>query len=177
MSFYKDLAIGRISELFVLQYIRMRDADADIVKGKHSAYDINAPTLELTYEVKGDYESQTYNNIVVEVEHPIGNPSGLRVTTADYWVHDTGRELIWIAVDEIWKCIIQVKHKTKVWTGPGDQYPKRASLVPIHLYRIYAFKCVPYTLETMIRMLDGIIPEDQLIHAQRHYRHKKSADA
>ena len=144
MAFKDDWKRGRISEEFVLQYIRRRDPDAYIVEGKHSQYDINAPTLELTFEVKGDYESQRYNNIVVEVNHPIGKPSGLLVTTADYWVHDTGKELIWIKPEKIKDCIIKHNYPYKDFTGGDDRHAKRVYLVPIEVYRTFAYMYYDY---------------------------------
>lgn len=138
MSFKKDLAIGHKSEERVLRIIQRRYPEAYRVLGMHVAYDIFVPELSVTVEVKGDYRSQDTGNIVVEVNHPIGKPSGLLVTTADYWVHDTLKELIWIKPDKIKDCIIKHNYPYKDFTGGDDRHAKRVYLVPIEIYRTFA---------------------------------------
>jgi len=138
MAFYKDLKVGHSSEDRVLDIIRKKYPKAERIDGKHSPYDIIVPELGITVEVKGDYVSQKTGNIVIEVNHPVGTPSGLLVTTADYWVHDTGKELIWIKPDDIKDCIMVHDYQWKDITGPGDRHAKRVYLIPVDTYRTFA---------------------------------------
>ena len=144
MSFDTDLAIGHKSEERVLRIIQRRYPEAHRIQGKHSAFDILVPELSISVEVKGDYRSQDTGNIVVEVNHPIGKPSGLLVTTADYWVHDTGKELIWIKPEKIKDCIIKHNYPYKDFTGGDDRHAKRVYLVPIEVYRTFAYMYYDY---------------------------------
>ena len=138
MAFIDDLEEGHRSEDRVLDIIRKKYPEAERIEGKHSPYDIIVPERRITVEVKGDYVSQKTNNIVVEVNHPVGTPSGLLVTTADYWVHDTGKELIWIKPQDIKDCIMVHNYQLKDITGPGDWHSKRVYLVPVNTYRTFA---------------------------------------
>jgi len=138
MSFDQDLKAGHRSEDRVLDIIRKKYPEAERIEGKHSPYDIIVPERRITVEVKGDYVSQKTGNIVVEVNHPIGTPSGLLVTTADYWVHDTGKELIWIKPQDIKDCIMVHNYQFKDIQGPGDWHAKRVYLIPVDTYRTFA---------------------------------------
>jgi len=138
MAFIDDLEEGHRSEDRVLDIIRKKYPEAERIDGKHSPYDIMVPELGKTVEVKGDYVSQKTNNIVVEVNHPIGTPSGLLVTEADYWVHDTGKELIWIEPKRIEECITVHNFPLTDIKGPGDWHFKRVCLVPVDTYRTFA---------------------------------------
>lgn len=138
MAFIDDLEEGHRSEDRVLHIIRKRYSEATRIEGKHSPYDIIVPELGITVEVKGDYVSQKTGNIVIEVNHPIGTPSGLLVTTADYWVHDTGKELIWIKPECIKDCIMVHNYPYRDWAAGDDRHPKRVYLVPIGIYRTFA---------------------------------------
>ena len=138
MAFYQDLKAGHGSEERVLRIIHKRYSKAKRIEGKHSPYDIIVPERRITVEVKGDYVAQKTGNIVVEVNHPIGTPSGLLVTTANYWVHDTGKELIWITPECIEECITAHNLPLKDIKGPGDWHFKRVFLVPIDTYRTFA---------------------------------------
>ena len=144
MTFHVDLAIGHRSEDYVLSIIRRHYPNAYRIEGKHSAYDILVPELGLTVEVKGDYRSQETGNICVEVNHPIGTPSGLLVTTADYWVHDTGKELIWIKPQDIKDCIMVYNYKPRDFTAGDDRAAKRVYLIPVHIYRTFATRHYEY---------------------------------
>ena len=138
MAFDDDLKAGHRSEDRVLHIIQKRYSQAKRIDGKHSPYDIIVPELGITVEVKGDYVSQKTNNIVIEVNHPIGKQSGLLVTTADWWVHDTGKELIWIKPKRIEECITVHNFPSKDIKGRGDRHPKRVYLIPVDTYRTFA---------------------------------------
>jgi hypothetical protein len=142
MAFDDDLKAGHRSEDRVLDIIRKKYPEAERIEGKHSPYDIIVPERRITVEVKGDYVSQKTNNIVIEVNHPIGKQSGLLVTTADWWVHDTGKELIWIKPKRIEECITVHNFPSKDIKGRGDRHPKRVYLIPVDTYRTFAWK--PY---------------------------------
>ena len=138
MSFDTDLAIGHRSEERVLRIIQRRYPEAYRVLGMHVEYDIFVPEMEISVEVKYDKRSLDTGNIVVEVNHPIGKPSGLLRTTADYWVHDTSKELIWIKPDKIKDCIMVYNYKPCDWAAGDDRHAKRVYLVPIEVYRTFA---------------------------------------
>lgn len=98
-------------------------------KGKFSGYDIIARNTEnddqLTVEVKGDYESNNTNNIIIEVEMN-DQPSALSVTKADFWVIVDGYVMIWIEPIDIYRFIEMYNTQRVMTVGNGDNKPKIA---------------------------------------------------
>ena len=126
--FAHDLAIGIERELKVLRDLQRKYPDAHRIEGKHSEYDIEVPG-KFTVEVKYDPASQRTGNIVVEYYHR--KVSGLHVSTADWWVFDTGERCIWLTRPAVHECIFNGSFQPVKIQGPGDRYPKWVFLVPV----------------------------------------------
>lgn len=126
--FASDLARGIESELKVLRELQTRYPDAFKVEGKHSEYDLEVPG-KFTVEVKFDPASQRTGNIVVEYYHRV--VSGLHVSTADWWVFDTGERCIWLTKSAVHQCIFSEQYHPVKIQGPGDRYPKWVFLIPV----------------------------------------------
>lgn len=128
MPFASDLAIGIEAELKILKQLQEKYPDAYKVEGKHSEFDLVVPG-QFTVEVKFDPASQRTGNIVVEYFH--GKTSGLHVSTADWWVFDTGESCIWLTRSAVHQCIISEQlHPVKIH-GPHDRLSKWVFLVPL----------------------------------------------
>ena len=84
-NFKNDIIIGEKKELEILNIIKGFDEDVYKIEGKFKPYDIIAPNLKKTFEVKFDIGSKKTPNFFLEYECN-GKPSGLASTKADYWV-------------------------------------------------------------------------------------------
>ena len=127
-QFKKNLKVGEISELSVLNIIQDKYPCAIKIEGKHSEYDLWIPELHQSVEVKRDYKSNHTGNLVVEV-YMYGKPSGLCATKADWWVFDDGKKLLWIKTRNL-KNFILIRNPTlKEFVGKGDNEPKKAYLI------------------------------------------------
>lgn len=80
----KDLPLGQNGEDIVLEFLREKYPDAERILGSHKEYDIHVPSQDLKIEVKTDIRSKDTGNIAIEHES-YGKPSGIKVTTADFW--------------------------------------------------------------------------------------------
>lgn len=86
MSFYEDLAFGNIYEKKLVELLD--NDDFKIMKGYFPFYDVEIIKEEVTtkYEVKTDRIS--YKNNCILIEYFCSNkPSGIFVTTADYYAY------------------------------------------------------------------------------------------
>ena len=59
-------------------------------EGNFKEFDIHCPHCDKTWEVKRDYKSAETGNFAIEIDC-FGKPSGIKATTADYWVIATER--------------------------------------------------------------------------------------
>ena len=84
-NFKNDIIIGEEKELEILNIIKDFDEDVYKIEGNFKPYDIVAPNLKKTFEVKFDIGSKKTSNFFLEYECN-GEPSGLASTKADYWV-------------------------------------------------------------------------------------------
>lgn len=88
--FTKMLARGEKAERYVLQHVKRYDSKARKIKGYHKQYDIIAPTLQKTFEVKDCQDARVAVPIETHCTRRLSNieplPSGILTTTADYWV-------------------------------------------------------------------------------------------
>ena len=87
-------------------------------------------------EVKFDYKSQETGNILIEL-FMFNKPSALLATEADYWVIDTGKEIMWTTPKKILECILINNINSQKITGDGDTQAKIACLIPIKLFKKY----------------------------------------
>ena len=126
-NFKNDLAIGHSVEDAVCAKIKKKYPKAYVKKGYCKEYDIYVPEIDKKVEVKQDKKSNYTNNIVVEIEMPLGTPSALSTTKSDYWVFDDGEIYIWITPDTLRQV---VKPFTPVkFIGNGDNKEKLAYLI------------------------------------------------
>jgi len=137
VPFAHDLAIGIQAELRLLEHLRQKYPDAYKVEGKHSEYDLVVPG-RFTIEVKFDPASQRTGNVVIEYYH--GKASGLHVSTADWWVFDTGERdgVIWLTQSAVRQCIVSESLQPVKIQGPDDRLPKWVFLVPLKVLKRYS---------------------------------------
>lgn len=133
--FYEDLAVGEAVEYEILKMIHhgktpFKEKFLKAYKPKiwTKKYDLIIPEIGKTVEVKQDFKAKYTDNIVVEIEFG-GEPSGLSVTTADYWVITDGYWVYWIELEKLKKCVHDYSYTLTGWIGPGDTKYKRAYLV------------------------------------------------
>lgn len=135
MPFAHDLARGIESELKVLRDLQQRYPEARKIQGKHSEYDIEVPD-QFTVEVKFDPASQRTGNVVIEYYHR--KVSGLHVSTADWWVFDTGESCIWLTRAAVHQCIFSESATPVRIRGPEDRYQKWVFLIPLDRLQRYS---------------------------------------
>jgi len=135
VSFQDDLKIGSRAESGLLKKLRQAFPLASRAEGLHPDFDINIPELNKTIEVKFDPRSNDTGNIVIEYFH--NKPSAFSVSKADYWVIDTGVEVLWFTKEGILDCILsEGMHPVKIH-GAGDRYSKWVFLIPLQSLRKY----------------------------------------
>ena len=125
--FYSDLPRGEKYEYKHLEKIKQFFPDMAKIQGKEKKWDLYSDSSKLGFEVKYDPKSQETGNIVVEIEMPPGNPSGLSTTRAKYWIFDTGKEEFYVRTDTLKDLVISFP--TRQFTGPEDREPKIAYLI------------------------------------------------
>lgn len=135
MSFKSDLEIGAQAEDKLLHKLRTVFPRSSRAEGLHPDFDIEIPELKKTIELKFDPRSQDTGNIVIEYFH--NKPSAFSVSKADYWVIDTGVEVLWFTREGILDCILnEGMHPIKIH-GAGDRYSKWVFLIPLQILRNY----------------------------------------
>ena len=75
-----------------------------MVPGKFKPYDIYIPENDLKVEIKADFKSKETGNILIELMM-FGEPSALLTTEADFWIFDTGDEIMVTTPSLIMECI------------------------------------------------------------------------
>ncbi len=135
-AFKKDLALGNKIEQRILAKIQKKYPSAVLIPGKFKKYDIFIPENESKVEVKVDYKSQETGNILIEL-FMFGKPSALLSTTADFWVIDTGKEILWTTPKKITECIMLNNIQSQEILGDGDSQKKIACLIPKKIFLKY----------------------------------------
>ena len=135
-AFKRDIALGNEIEHKILQSVRKKYPSAVLIPGKFKPYDIFIPENESKIEVKVDYKSQETRNIIIEL-FMFGEPSSLLSTEANFWVIDTGLEILWITPKKIFECILLNNIKSQKILGDGDANEKVACLIPYDLFKQY----------------------------------------
>ncbi len=143
-----DLAIGKTVEAQELIKIQKLFPDAHGIEGYCKEYDIFIPSANFGIEVKSDQQSQRTGNLVVEIEMPPDNPSALSTTKAKYWIFWTGKKSIMVLVSELRKLVKD--YNTVVFTGKGDNTPKRAYLMKQYIIERIAINFENGALDTFI---------------------------
>ena len=136
MTFAKDLSTGNAAEDRILEKLQAAFPLAYRMLGMHPDFDIWIPELGKSVEVKLDLMSQKTGNIVVEYYH--NKASALTVSKADYWVFDTGEELLWFSREGILDCILSEGMEPVRIAGPSDRFAKWAFLIPLRILQRYS---------------------------------------
>lgn len=136
-TFKQDLVRGKQIENYVLKQIKLIFPSATLIENKFKFYDIFIPEIEKKVEVKCDEKSQFTGNILIEL-FMFNQPSGLLVTTADYWVIYTGDRFIWISPSKIIECLLMNNIPSRSFIGNGDTEKKTACLVNQGLLEKYS---------------------------------------
>ena len=97
--FLFDLARGGQAEELVCKFLIAAGFPSHVDKTAGSKWDIKSEygRTYITTEVKYDEYEHHSGNIAIEVYNPhLGQPSGITVTKAFFWVHVLKHEMIWI---------------------------------------------------------------------------------
>lgn len=132
-----DLQIGESTELTVLKYIQKTYPKAYKIQGKKKEYDLVIPEINKTVEVKQDYKSHFTGNFMFEYQM-YGKPSGLSVTTSNYWAH-VDRDYIYFISTKILKALCE-----QMQIQTDEQNQAEFVLIPKYLFQIQpTVKMVP----------------------------------
>ena len=137
-KFQEDLAKGEVSERELMNLCEEQGKTPMKPKGLFKGYDFFVCETKLAYEVKRDYKSLLTGNVVIETEMPVGKPSGLRTTRADYWIFDLPECYVFIRVSRLRDLVWMEKLKLCEFVGNGDTTKKAAYLAPIPKLHEYA---------------------------------------
>jgi|SRR3990167_1133347 len=128
VSFEESYKKGLEFENILLAYLRHSDPDAYTVSGKEIRFDIVCPNTRKTYEAKYDYRAKETDKFAIEIEHE-GNPSGLPVSKADYWVLYDGEFAYMMATEALQE--ITRRSNFKIYSGEVEgKENKRLILIP-----------------------------------------------
>lgn len=107
-DFDLDLARGQVGEQLVKRLITQED---------------------LKVEVKSDFKAQHTGNVAIELQSR-DKPSGLSITTADYWaiVLNNGKQVIFIETEKLRQMVLEAKYRR---VRGGDNNTSELVLVPL----------------------------------------------
>ena len=128
--FEEDLLRGENYEYIVLHNLQKIFPSAFKVKGSFKEYDIFVPEKEFGIEVKYDHKSNETGNILIELEFPIGKPSGLNTTKAKYWIITDGKDYVRNTPKNIKNFVKENNVQARLITGQGDTESKLVWLLP-----------------------------------------------
>lgn len=141
-EFKAALKVGKLGENAVMDLCLKSGKTPAPIEGKFKPYDFIVLETKKAYEVKRDYKSKYTGNVVVEIEMPVGNPSGLQTTKADFWVFDLPTEYIFITPSQIKDILCFWDYKPSVFVGEGDDTAKKAFLIPVGSMKQNATKVI-----------------------------------
>lgn len=127
-NFDKDLAVGKEKEYAVCKVIKRQYPEAFVIEGKEIGYDIYVPEKAIKVEVKYDKKSDETGNYFIEIEDN-GKPSGINVTTADWWALVDKEMLLWIKPDTLKYVIYTVLKCPEISFGINGNGKKRGYLI------------------------------------------------
>jgi len=128
-DFNSTIVVGKIRQTEICNIIKKKYPSAYVVDGYFKGYDIYVPEANQSVEVKQDYKSKYTGNFVVEMEFDF-QPSGLRTTTANWWVFVDRELFIWITPNSLRKLISNLSISPAIFIGTGDTKEKTAYLLP-----------------------------------------------
>ena len=125
----RDLSLGQNGEDIVLEFLREKYPDAKRIFGNHKEYDILIPSQDLRIEVKTDLLSQDTGNLAIEYES-YGKPSGINVTTAEFWAFIYFYKDTWYG--GLWPIKSLKEVCKKAWSvSGGDDMASKIYLFPV----------------------------------------------
>ena len=133
MAFYdfkKDKVIGDEAEIHILNIIQKLYPKAYRVIGKEARHDIIIPEINKTIEVKRDVMSAKTGNLAIETFKKSGAPSGIMVSTANYWVIYSGDEIFFLDKEKLKNYATDANNNFRVVFG-GDSWATQMVLLPI----------------------------------------------
>ena len=137
MNFLEDLKFGEKYEKLFLNYVEYDEYKKP--QGKFKYYDLGIikGDKKTFYEIKADRLIHKTDNIAIEFSCN-NKPSGISVSTADYWgifeIIENGHELYIIPINEI-KLIINTK-TIKICKG-GDNFNSKMYLIKKEYFENY----------------------------------------
>ena len=137
-NFQESLRIGKVSENALMDLVRSVGKTPVGMEGLFKGYDFFVCETKTAYEVKRDYKSVLTGNVVIETEMPVGTPSGLKTTFADYWIFDLYNCYVFIRVSRLRDLVWMENLKLCEFVGNGDTTKKAAYLAPIAKLHEYA---------------------------------------
>ena len=135
-TFQTDLELGKEAEGKVLDTIQKKYPLAFGIEGKHKAYDIFIPELDVGVEVKHDLQTSTTGNIMIEISCN-GEPSGLMATRANMWAYCFDDEILWLPTMRVKDMIIEHNPELRRFTPKDEMCKVQAYLVPLDVAREY----------------------------------------
>jgi hypothetical protein len=127
-NFDGDLIFGHVGEQIIANRIKNKYPNTQLVTGKVKTHDLFIETHygEVTVEVKND--RTPHKNIFIETfntNNSLKKPSGINVTTADWWAYINNNEIFWFKTYKIKDCIKNEKNSIRLIEG----MPKETGLV------------------------------------------------
>ena len=162
-KFKRDLAQGHVYETKALKYFDYDTVDVKTGYFKDYDFEFTKDGKTKRVEVKSDGMASKTGNLCIEYSYK-GKPSGVKATTADYWVHfvvyDDTDEAYIIPVADL-KTLVRGCRAVK----SGDNYNAMSYLLP------------KYKVEKYIKWLDSDKNKTIRPHRQREqYRGKTDED-
>ena len=141
-KFHEDLEKGKETEYALCDIIKDKYPKTFVREGYFKGYDISIPEINKTVEVKQDKKSNFTGNIVIEIEMPVGTPSALLTTTADFWAFYDGEYFMWWKPEDLKKLVEPMR--AVEFVGNGDTTRKKAYLVKKYIIKDKAIKLTEY---------------------------------
>jgi hypothetical protein len=136
MTFEQDLELGGMVERGVLTLIRKKYPLAHRIEGYHKEFDLFVPEVRISVEVKFDRRAAETGNFIFETSSS-GKPSGLKVTTADWWVQVDKKDICWIRTESLRHLIVQEEAAEISFFLDGRE--KTGFLLPKDIFRYSLF--------------------------------------
>ena len=127
-KFAKDKMDGDTAEQHLLEHIQKLYPKAYREIGKVKEHDIVIPELQKTIEVKNDLKAEETGNIAIEISKKDGTPTGINVSTANWWAIFANKELFFLERKKL-KTYCETSKLRTVFGG--DNWGVKMYLIPI----------------------------------------------
>jgi hypothetical protein len=143
MGFNQDLQFGKDAEEQILKKVKNKYPLAFMIEGKHKAYDIFVPEINMGIEIKCDRQAEKTGNIFMEIEcnHAY---SGLLTTTAEWYIYKTTEREFWVKANNIKRYLISEAKQLPMFenTPKGEMSTVRGYLIPIDHFETLSFRVI-----------------------------------